>query len=77
VAVAAVIVPLFLASVGLALGGIWPASMLDALASEHLGFTSWGLRIVGSFVVLAGGFVLPGLVVLAVVVNLWRAVRRP
>lgn len=75
IAVALVLVPLFLTATGLALAGLWPASMLDAWALEHLGFTSWSLRIVGSFVVLAGGFVLPVLVVLAVVVNLWRAVR--
>ncbi|MDP2307291.1 MAG: hypothetical protein Q8P18_14795 [Pseudomonadota bacterium] len=72
--VAIVLGTLAVVSLAVAVSGVWPVPWIDELAFEWLGHSTWRLRIVGVFVVLGGGFLLPVLVVAAVVANVWRAV---
>ncbi len=75
-AAAVVLGGLALGSAAVAVAGVWPVPWLDEVAVDRFGVTTWRLRFVGVFCVLGGGFVLPALIVLAVVVNVARALRR-
>ena len=73
--ITAVLGALLVVSVGVALAGVWPVPWLDAVAFSVIGASGLGWRISGTFTVLGGGFVLPVLLVLVLLQNLWRALR--